>query len=267
MTWGNAMIRRKGDDSDVSPPRGDAYTTGKRAAPPPAANDAFVGEGQLHQLSRDSAYIAIDLPKPILGHGLRLSMTLRPGGKLELLGRVKRIRGTSSITEPRGVEVSFVSPSPFDVRGLEIYLDAVLRQAAPPDPVRVAVAERFAVETSEDLLRIRLCGLLKSECSQELSRQVQANVLARPPGRTVVYIDGVNLLACPEDSLAHVREWMAALHARRPFYAVAVVPNAVASLQIRRLTRETGIGDEVAFFDNENDALSFLSELRGSSLG
>jgi len=223
-------------------------------------------QGEIQNISLGGAFVATDMPSPTLGLGVRLDFRLPVGANLSLCASVKWIRADESAEGPRGFGVQFVGTGRTEEKVLAGYVAGARGRGDTSDTFHAKIAERFMVETEGETIWIRMCGVLRSEESKELLVQIKQQMAQTGPGKLLTYIDAKELGPCSDESLAYVKEWFSACLEHEPFYAVAVIRNAITTLQLRRLAREVGIANSMACFDDEADAMPFWKEIRSECL-
>lgn len=224
----------------------------------------WVFQAEIRKLTAREALVLTDMPCPGHGQCVRLDFRMPDGAELSLCA-MARPRDVAEVAGRRDVELHFVGLEPTEQTALAQHLEAG-RLRPPAVGLEAQIAEMFLVETEGETISIRLSGVLRRVDSEELLAQIREQLAPRRAGRMLAYIDASNLHPCPEDSLYGLRACLAFFLRHEPFYAVAVIRNAIAMLQVRRLAREAGIAHYMACFEDESDAMTFWNEIRGQTL-
>jgi hypothetical protein len=224
------------------------------------ADVSFVA--RLRNVSSGGAFVcAANEHLPLVGTGIRIRFRLPGRVDIELLARVRWARAATA-TEPVGFGVEFVGLGLAEEKALREFVDGgELTASALP----VTVTERYAVQAEGNTLRVWINGSLEVVESKDLGHSITLFLEKRSRADLRLFIDATRMVPCSDESLEEFRRWMQRLRGCGNLAGIVIARHAVAMLQMRRLARETGVGDSLACFTSAREGERFWTELEGMS--
>ncbi len=223
----------------------------------------FAATGTLIDLNLDEGVVRTNSrPQVRVGDGVRLRIRLPDLVDFDVAAQVVWVRPWPSAEGPAGFGARLSTVSLPIRMALRRWLQE--HQEGEDSRLEVESSPKYSVECEQGRLRIQLHGILEGPESQALCDTVMRLLDDSRP--SLVYIDARELRACPEDSLSRFGRWFQQLGRQSGFMGVLFASCAVARLQMRRLARESGIGNSLVSFESETDARLFWDELSTSGI-
>jgi hypothetical protein len=218
-------------------------------------------QAEIRDISLSGTFVALEGSTISVGAGLRLEFTLPQGFRVIAFGRVAWARPTADASGVAGFGVQFYGLDDINRDFIRYYLD-VAKQGGGGAITAGRIDTRYEVlDPTDEQLRLRLSGSLQPLESEGLDEVVCRKLARKRASRLFVFVDAVNLGACPKGALDPMRNWLERLRQGRQVLGVLVGGSTVGVTQIRRLARDAGVADAFMSFADLEEAETFWKSL------